>query len=308
MILLEVMILFKQEYILSDLYISAKFGCYECHVSNLLYRNQRLHSPYHTHEGVELQLNVNGEVLYKIKGESFSVGSQSYVIIGKNVVHNETIVCSDIHQSYCIAFSLTKHKRNNDNDLADVEANALTDILNNIDYSVGSYDQKTADLLDAILDEIQSQKFGYYMKVQSLLIEILIDIARYCNKSSAQNQKKSTLRTKTSDDSRFEICSNFFNNLYMGLSLDFSIEALKSQLFLSTKQINRLIVKYFGMTFSQKKSVAMLDRSIDLVRSTNIPMYKIGEMCGFPNSKYFSVKFKSYTGYSPSDFRNINSV
>lgn len=43
-----------------------------------------------------------------------------------------------------------------------------------------------------------------------------------------------------------------------------------------------------------------------LLEDSSIPIQEVGQLCGYPNSKYFSVVFKKVTGESPSNYRDKN--
>lgn len=46
-----------------------------------------------------------------------------------------------------------------------------------------------------------------------------------------------------------------------------------------------------------------MEKSMQLLRSTDMKTYEIAYETGFSNPHYFSVSFKKYTGMSPSEFR-----
>ena len=50
-------------------------------------------------------------------------------------------------------------------------------------------------------------------------------------------------------------------------------------------------------------SVKRYEKSMQLLRSTDMKTYEIAYETGFSNPHYFSVSFKKYTGMSPSEFR-----
>lgn len=71
---------------------------------------------------------------------------------------------------------------------------------------------------------------------------------------------------------------------------------------------------YLSLLFKQLKDINFSDyllqlritRAIELLQSTDLLVYEIAEKTGYSNSQYFSLCFKKYSGYSPSQFKQKN--
>lgn len=292
----------KYQYILSDYNLNVQIGDYECQISQFKCLDNRLSCTDHRHDGIELHLNVKGSIEFNInETEKYIVGDKTYVILGKNVLHNEIIITSPVNaQSYCMNFSFKKLNTKIRNNYSIKESENLFEILEKMTYSMGTYDDKIKKLFDDIIFEAQNHQLGHYTKIQYLLGELIIEIVRYY---TLGKEAEFSLPLKKPSDRKLDIISDFFQNIYFGFSSDYSIEALAEQLFLSKRQVNRLSKTYYNMTFAQKLDDTLIKRARELLLTKSYSVAVISEMCGFTDEKYFSVKFKKLTGSSPSAYR-----
>lgn len=69
---------------------------------------------------------------------------------------------------------------------------------------------------------------------------------------------------------------------------------------------------YLSIIFKQEKGINFSDylleirmkKAMELIRSKDIKIYEVSDKVGYSNAQYFSVCFKKYTGFSPSEFKN----
>jgi len=71
----------------------------------------------------------------------------------------------------------------------------------------------------------------------------------------------------------------------------------------STGYLSGLFKKEAGTNFVKYLTDVRMEKSMQLLRSTDMKTYEIAYETGFSNPHYFSVSFKKYTGMSPSEFR-----
>lgn len=69
--------------------------------------------------------------------------------------------------------------------------------------------------------------------------------------------------------------------------------------------INRILKKNFGCTLHNYIIKAKINKSIDYLTTTQLPVSEIAYRCGFFDSAHFSKHFKKITGYSPTKYRYI---
>lgn len=73
---------------------------------------------------------------------------------------------------------------------------------------------------------------------------------------------------------------------------------------LSTKQLNRLFIKFEGITILDYIHRQKLEFSKKLLTETDLSITEIALKAGFSSPGYFNKFFKNYTGISPSKYKN----
>lgn len=80
-------------------------------------------------------------------------------------------------------------------------------------------------------------------------------------------------------------------------------------MFLSSRQIGRIIRQYNGMTTKEFIIQKKLDKAKQLLKDSELTIKEISDQMGFSSEYYFSQSFKKQEGYPPKIFReNTNLV
>ncbi|NAS30417.1 AraC family transcriptional regulator [Flavobacteriaceae bacterium R38] len=69
--------------------------------------------------------------------------------------------------------------------------------------------------------------------------------------------------------------------------------------------ISKQFRKYFNCTYGEYMRKLKVNNSIDLIKASNLPLLDIAYYCGFADQSHFSRSFRQYTGFTPSEFRNL---
>ncbi|MCZ4224039.1 AraC family transcriptional regulator [Pedobacter rhodius] len=69
--------------------------------------------------------------------------------------------------------------------------------------------------------------------------------------------------------------------------------------------LSRYFPQYFGMTLSAYMRQLKVDRSLTLIRSSQLSLTGIAYKCGFADQAHFTRVFKQTTGFLPKDFKKI---
>jgi two-component system response regulator YesN len=70
--------------------------------------------------------------------------------------------------------------------------------------------------------------------------------------------------------------------------------------------ISTLFKKGMGGGFNAYITNERIKIAKSLLKDSTVPIQQIGELCGYPNSKYFSVVFRKVTGESPKSYREYH--
>lgn len=101
-----------------------------------------------------------------------------------------------------------------------------------------------------------------------------------------------------------EKIKNIINRRYGDEKL--SLNIIADEVFLSANYISSLFKKQEQMTISDYIMQVRISKAKKLLSSTNYKTYEVANMVGYTNSQYFSVLFKRVTGYSPTEYKQIN--
>ena len=85
-----------------------------------------------------------------------------------------------------------------------------------------------------------------------------------------------------------------------------SLNMIAEEVFLSSNYISSLFKKQEQMTISDYIMQVSISKAKKLLSSTNYKTYEIANMVGYTNSQYFSVLFKRITGYSPTEYKQLD--
>lgn len=136
---------------------------------------------------------------------------------------------------------------------------------------------------------------------------------------------------KTIDDIKdhfintYKTCSNYIkthsdtNKIYIlnmkaFLEKNYSDEELSFQnlcnyIHLSPSYLATIFKNELGKTYIEYLTDIRVQKSLELLKNTNLKVYEIANKVGYSNQHYFSSLFKKMLGESPSDYRNkINNI
>ncbi len=84
---------------------------------------------------------------------------------------------------------------------------------------------------------------------------------------------------------------------------DISLDEVAKFAGLSKYYFAREFHRITGHTFVSYVNLIRCERAKQMLRENRTPIGEIGRACGFENQSYFSKIFRSYTGHTPSDYR-----
>ena len=87
---------------------------------------------------------------------------------------------------------------------------------------------------------------------------------------------------------------------------DLTIEDLAKSVFLSSRQVRRIIKKQRGCTFSQLITQMKMKSACELLKTTDMKVTEIASRIGYDSLSGFYSAFKSYHKILPKEYRKLN--
>ena len=84
---------------------------------------------------------------------------------------------------------------------------------------------------------------------------------------------------------------------------DFSVQLVKDSFFLSYSHLASVFKKETGLSMGQYHNKIRMEEACRLLRSTSMTVGEIASELGFSDMLYFSRRFHSYSGLSPTEYR-----
>ena len=109
----------------------------------------------------------------------------------------------------------------------------------------------------------------------------------------------------TQQDNKYDTIVNRLR-LYIDehLSEELSRETLASTVYLSEDYMSKIFSRITGTSLMTYISDRRMERAKEYLVATDDPVSRIALSVGFTNFSYFSKMFRSYTGYTPNEFRS----
>lgn len=161
---------------------------------------------------------------------------------------------------------------------------------------------KIKNLILEIYDEFENHNSEYMLMARIKLITILVSLLRdfnYVNPNSDYEYKNENL----------SYLGNVINIINDHPEYPFTLDELAEKARMSRSRFCTVFKKYNGITPWEYITIKRIDKSIELLKNTELTKLEIACLCGFNNTANFYRAFKKLTGKVPSDYsdRHKNS-
>lgn len=175
--------------------------------------------------------------------------------------------------------------------LSESENNSIFKILNKNETPVLSKFGECSKIFKSIQHEVFNQELGFVSKVNNLVDELLICVARQLSRQTNPGR---------------DFPSTFMNleqELRRNLSHQWTVEEMAALVGLGTTLFNEKVKSYSGFSPINYLINIRITEAIKLLKKPDISLTDIALDTGFYSSQHFSTTFKKLTGYTPSEFR-----
>lgn len=151
--------------------------------------------------------------------------------------------------------------------------------------------KKAAEIFQQLQTELFNQEFGFNIRVNQLMDELFIDIARQLT------QQHISQRDFPQTFMMLE------QTLRQNLAHQWTVEEMAALVGLGTTAFTDKVKKYTGFSPLNYLINIRISEAIKLLKRQDVNVTDIALETGFYSSQHFSTTFKKLTGYTPSQFR-----
>lgn len=154
--------------------------------------------------------------------------------------------------------------------------------------------KEAGGLFQNIYNEFLNQEIGYYARVNQLVDELFILIARQLTKQN---------------NSRRDFPQTFMKleqSLRENLSHQWTVEEMAALVGLGITAFSEKVKSYTGFSPLNYLINIRISEAIKLLKRQDVHVTDVALDVGFYSSQHFATTFKKLTGYTPSDFRKKN--
>jgi AraC-like DNA-binding protein len=253
----------------------------------------------HNHSSFEVQLIFQGSGVMKVEGESIRFDGKSAFLIFPGVYHVlEFAPGIEIkRRSFSFSYDNTRIKQFSSTmqEMNKIQA-LLTDETKKY-YHIVDFPDSIERYLEDANNEFMEHRLFYHANLQSIFSCILIKLFRMFE---GDEEEKYSINEDEYDAMRIYTIEKFFDERH---SEDVRMEDLANLLGISVRHLNRVIKRFFGVSFREKLAKTRIEVAKDLLKNTEMSIFDISWKVGYGSTVSFSSAFKKYTGSTPGMFR-----
>ena len=229
-------------------------------------------------------LICNDEGWLKIGGQEYFPKPSQFFVMPAGVLQSYSTISKNTFEKYWCHFTATIGDMN------------LFDIIQ-LPHYINIPDRFELErLFRDLISCNENNEIASPLRVKALLLEI---ISYFIENTVIE---KILLSTSTS----VEKLNHVLNYIETHLSEDISVEELASIVHFHPNYFIRFFKKHLGTSPIHYINRIRLEKAKNLLGISDMAISEIADKIGFNDLFYFSRKFKSHTGFSPSEFRNIH--
>jgi len=245
----------------------------------------------HKHSTFEFHFVYAGSSRVELDDGGFTVHAGEFYITAPGIYHQQ-----HNNKGY-VEFSLNCELTYADEE--DPEAKYIIDTLNNAGCRPYKDTAGALELFCKALEEAHCQSSGYYSNIQSLTIMLIISSVRSVNGMAPAQYTVPAKHKK--DEYRFLQIRDY---IMSNINLPLTVTDIARYMFLSTKQVSRIIKEATGMSTKDLiQEYKFQEARKLLIERRELTIRQISEQLGFSSEFYFNQFFKRKEGYPPGVFR-----
>lgn len=242
----------------------------------------------HNHLRIEINYVKKGNCVLHLENESVSFAENEMMVICSNVEHTfeagsegTTLMQLEFLPEIFSRFNPVGHEQGSELTPVTIfsEENRLIKIINNV---------RIMRAVQRIVNEMNQKSKYYEYLVVMYYAELLILIYRYL------------------DEAYLPICTNdllkkAISYIRLNYQSDITITDVAAYSGIGERYLRKLFAQYLNLSPLDYLNEIRINKSIELLRNTEMSVKEICFICGFRSPQYFSRIFKQHMGISPRE-------
>ncbi|HOD92893.1 MAG TPA: AraC family transcriptional regulator [Clostridia bacterium] len=260
------------------------------------------HVTNHSHTDFELHVIPSGQGIVEIEGNCVNLKPNDVYITGPFVNHMQKSFPTDPMREYCLECEISIDEKKDTLSLTKEESVILLESLSKT-YEKAYNNSEIVSLFEEVFEEDKTRDTGFYIKIQLLILNILMTVFRQFA-FEYKTRFDYTSSKKTNEELRITKLINFIKANYRK---DILLKDVEKTLFLTTRQINRLMMKKFNCTFHEYLSKYRIGKAKKLLEKTDMPIEQVAFESGFSSHYYMYQVFKKENIGTPLNYRKSST-
>ncbi len=246
--------------------------------------------PAHSHGNncYEIHYIPSGYGKLDVDGIRYDIRPNTIFVTGPHIMHAQAPLSNNPMTEYCVYLKLH-------DTVTDSQTFPVLSAFCSAPFWFGQAAHGLSDIIPRFFWELEHRYIGYQSQAETLLSQMIVALAR-CYE---QRRDLSKITLEQTADNKSILIEEYFLYEYQSLSL----EALADRLSLSPRQTQRLLQKYYGKTFQQKKAEARMSAAALLLEDGRQSITSIADLLGYSSVEHFSSAFHKYFKTSPREYR-----
>ncbi|PHK49392.1 AraC family transcriptional regulator [Staphylococcus edaphicus] len=246
----------------------------------------------HYHDHYEIFFSLSGDLLYTIEGRKYQLDVGSMLIIAPYEFHQLNEQMDGHAERIGLRFDaqLLERLSKNTIDLAQC-FNTQSSKFKNLLQCSESQKRELYYLLQGLLNEQDSQKFGKVLAEEAILTQFFILL----NRVSIENE------TRTDDDPEAQLVRQVLDYMELHYADPISLEDLEKKFFVSRYKITQHFTRLVGYPPYRYLLHKRLQNAQRMLKNGHNPQ-QVAMQCGFTDYSNFYRRFKTFYGCSPSSY------
>lgn len=256
-----------------------------------LLRGRKLtNETWHSHSGIEIHFLIEGRTNFCFDDHSLTLSAGEMILIPKAQMHRLVLEDGGKFKRFVLGVSIQSNNY--------AEGQFLAESLSIPEPVVMKIPANIAEMLQECQAESQRAVVGYISMIESMLLRILIMLAREIRGYPPAEGVNLTKRTYAN-----QMAENIYQYIERNACLNLTINDISESMHLSSKQIQRIVQKEYKCTVKELIMRIRLQMSKEYLKNTQRNISEISELMGFSSEQSFCRFFRNVEGQSPNQYR-----